>query len=379
MLAQFRYALWDISDGLGRFFVNLVQIIVSMLLIAFAILKIIEVSDFDDRMSMLDNLSNTYIMTDVTDEQYFSEEIMVDDSLESLKQFYSYLTESEDFTSYTSYTYLAMDGGEEGLFVNDEFLSAFNLKDSDGNTLSGIFSQDYGEYVPVILGSGYSSRYKVGDVIDGYADSKLKVVAFFESGSYYYKLTLGSDPISLDALAVCPAITYLAEQDIVYYLSAIEGSCIITEDPDVLTEISETSVSLGLSEYHFKSFKEQVDSMRESELESFQISMIVMILVLSLCTACMIASLLTFVEEHLREFAIHLLSGATVSTVIFRVLIQTGTPIVLANLIAGALYRDGFVSLWLLAVSVALFALITVVPVVKISLLGINGILKRCE
>lgn len=379
MLAQIRYAFWDISDNLLRFIINFVQIMVSILLIAYAILKITDLNSFKANMSYLDNLENTYIMTDITDQDYYDSIIENDENLPKVREFYDYLKNSDEFSSYTCYSdyVYQKDGVMDVLSVDANFISVFNLKDENGNSLEGVFSRDYGDYIPIILGRGYHDRYEVGDIIE-YNNGNLIVSAFLARNSFYYQLSWDKNPISLDAEIICPAMAVPSDY-IVNYLIAIEGTRIITEDSSVLDEIASKSKELGLLDFNFKSLETQVNNIRNDDLQIIQSALLAMGLILSLCAACMTASLLTFVEEHLKEFAIHLLSGATILSIIGRILIQVGIPIVLANIVAYIAFRDVYVSMRLLLTSVALCVIITVIPIVKISILGINGILKRCE
>lgn len=379
MLAQIKYAFGDISDNLIRFIINFVQIMVSILLIAYAILKIADLNSFKDNMSYLDNLENTYIMTDITNNESFIDNICIDENIPKLKEFYSYLKNSDEFSSYTFYSdYVYQENGSmDVLSVDENFISVFNLKDEDGNSLEGVFSKDYGDCIPIILGRGYHDRYEIGDIIE-YNNGKLIVAAFLAQNSFYYQLSWDKNPISLDAEIICPAIITNID-DVVEYSSAIEGTRIITENSEILDEISAKSKALDLYEFNFKSLETQVNNIRDEELRIIQSALLAMGLILSLCAACMIASLLTFVEDHLREFAIHLLSGATILSIIGRILIQVGIPVLLANIVAYVAFRDIYVSMRLLITSVALCIVITVIPIVKISVLGINGILKRCE
>lgn len=378
MIAQIKYALWDISDNLLRFIINFVQITVSVMLIAYAILKIADLDVFKDNMSILDNLENTYIMTDITNDERL-DDVMKEENLSNQKEFYNYLKNSDEFSSYTcyeSYVYTKSDA-EQAYFVDENFIKAFNLKDENGNSLEGVFSKNYGDYIPIILGRGYRNRYNVGDIID-LNDSKLKVAAFLDKNSFYYNLSWQDTPISLDAKIICPAM-FIYSDDISEYFLAVECTRIITEDPKVLDDIAAKSKEFGLYDFNFKSLETQVNNIRSDELRLIQNALLTMGLILSLCAACMISSLLTFVEEHLREFAIHLLSGATISSIVGRILIQTGLPIVLANLAAYVVFRNAYVNIWLLITSVVLCVVITIVPIIKISVMGINGILKRCE
>lgn len=61
------FAFSDINDHLGRFIINLLQITVSMLLIAFAVISISNANNFQNRMSRLENKKNIYIMDDITE------------------------------------------------------------------------------------------------------------------------------------------------------------------------------------------------------------------------------------------------------------------------------------------------------------------------
>lgn len=88
---------------------------------------------------------------------------------------------------YSNYLYDS-DGGFDVLFVNDNFIKYFCLKDRNSNALDNIFLNDYGDCVPIILGRVYQGQYDVGDKIE-VEGATLQVAAFLEKNSYYYNLS----------------------------------------------------------------------------------------------------------------------------------------------------------------------------------------------
>lgn len=175
---------------------------------------------------------------------------------------------------------------------------------------------------------------------------------------------------------ICPIILEDGSET-VDYLMALDKTYIITDEPGSLDLIAAKSAELGLFEYIFKSFEEQLGNIRDDELENMQIALLAMLLILSLCIACMISALLVFIEEHMREFAIHLLSGATLFSIAGRIFVQIGVPIIMSNIIVYIVYGDAVISAWLAGISALLYAIIAFIPLLRISALGINGILKR--
>lgn len=382
MIAQMKFAFSDIGEHLGRFFMNVLQITVSMLLIAFAIFKIRELNQIESNTSSLNNMDNIYIMNDITDSvdiNHYYDIMENQDYLPKVQEFYRYLKQNDTFYSYTVYSYYLYNSvdGFEVLFADDGFVKRFDLKDEDDRSLIGVFSGDYDGCVPVLLGRSYHSQYKVGDKIE-VQGATLQVAAFLAEKSFYFDLGSTPDPIYLDAEIICPPVAK-DNDDIGDYVSAIHGTFIVTDKPEVLNAVTAKSREMGLFEFHFKSLSQQVDNIVRDQGRVIQQSIMVMVLILSLCVACMIASLLIFTEEHLREFAIHLLSGASLFVLFLRVLIQTGIPILIANAVALMIYGNLRISAFLLLFSVFLWAVIMVIPMIKLTQLGINGILMRGE
>lgn len=379
MLAQIKFAIADIRDHIIRYIINFVQILICLVLIAFAIKTTDELNGFLDNIDYLKNTENVYIMTDVTDYEHYNEMTENPEYIPKLKEFVDYLRTSEEFDRYLVYEYYLYfeDSDTEAYFCDRSFTDMYNLKTDDGTKLSDIMFSDYGDYTPVIFSSSYKSRHHVGDILKTDRGDVI-VAGFLAPGSYYYDLAAGKERIYFGSSVLCPLMLDKTD-DVVDYLCAIERTHIITDDPQALNSVSAKSDELGLYKFSFKSLQTQVENIINDEREDIQGSLFIVILIISLCVSCMITFLLTFVDDHLREFAINLLSGATLSQIVLRVVVQVGLPIVFANFAAFLLYKNSTISLWIFIISVMLCCFVAAVPAVKLYRLGINGILKRCE
>ncbi len=379
MLTQMKYAIADIRDHIIRYLINFIQILISIILIASSFKTIDGLNGFLDSVNKLRALENVYIMTDITEEEHYSEMTENPEYIPRLKEFLNYLQVSEEFDRYVVYQYYLYteEDAEEVYFCESNFADMYNLKTEEGKAVSEIISQDYGDYTPGVFGRGYKNRYSIGDIIE--TDKGNVIVAgFLSKGSYYFDLASGKERIYLDSKIVCPLMIDKFE-DIVDYLSVIERTHIITEDSRALSKISQKANELGLYKFSFKSLETHVQNIINDEREAIQSSLLIVILILSLCVACMLSFLLTFMEEHIREFAIHLLSGATLSKIALRIIIQAGIPIIFANIAAYLWYQDNSIGLRVIFISIILCLFISLIPVVKLYKLGINGVLKRCE
>lgn len=199
MLAQIKFAIQDISEHTGRFLISFIQILVSLLLIAYAVTSIAGLKELNNNTRIIDNIENIYIMTDVTDDDYFDNTILAGECHAELAEYYSFLKESKDFDTYTLYTdYAVLDSEErEIIYADDGFLSTYQLSDAGGNTLEGIFGGDYVNTTPIIMGSVFQNWYNIGDTVEVNSE-ELTVAAFLEADSYYMNLSWSKDPISLD-------------------------------------------------------------------------------------------------------------------------------------------------------------------------------------
>ena len=93
----------------------------------------------------------------------------------------------------------------------------------------------------------------------------------------------------------------------------------------------------------------------------------------------LISNLVQFINTHTKEFAVHLLCGGQVSSIIQRILIQIILMLILAAMIVWAIHGVSLTTFTTVAFGLMIGALTVLYPAIKLSAMGINTLLRRSE
>ncbi|MBS3900727.1 MAG: hypothetical protein KGZ54_01715 [Dethiobacter sp.] len=163
------------------------------------------------------------------------------------------------------------------------------------------------------------------------------------------------------------------------YDSAIMTTYIITDDPYHLQRIQQKSTELGLFTFEFRSFTEQMGWIQEEIDLQTKIMGLMFSVVLIFSMIGLISNLVQFINTHIKEFAIHMLCGGQVSSIIRRILTQIILMLILANVIVFAIHGASSITLATIAFGLVIGSLIVIYPAIKLSAMGINELLRRSE
>ncbi|MBT9139280.1 MAG: hypothetical protein DDT31_01863 [Syntrophomonadaceae bacterium] len=163
------------------------------------------------------------------------------------------------------------------------------------------------------------------------------------------------------------------------YSSAIMTTYIITDAPSHLQRIQQKSTELGLFTFEFRSFTEQMRRIQEDHDLQIKIIALIFSVVLTFSMIGLISNLVQFINTHTKEFAIHMLCGGQVSSIIRRILIQIALMLILANMIVFAFHGASSITLATIAFGLVIGFLIVLYPAIKLSAMGINELLRRSE
>lgn len=384
MIIQIKYAYKDIKENPKFFAVYFLQLFVGIMLIGFCINKCLLLTETKEKITSLGKVENMYVMRDVTPPEVFNSKICqsYNESIIRMKKFMSYLESSDSFemcsfekTAEWSEKPILGKNELSVLTASEKFIEVFNLNAEDGKSLKNIFSSSNDGYIHVAAGSNFKSSYKIGDVIC----DKYCIDVFLNKDSFYTDPLTSAELISLNSALIVPVIKDIAYNDFASLDTLICGSCIITDEPGVLKEIQNKSTELNLYSLEFTSYKARMSSIIEQEMMKVRYAVLVVVLILIMCVVCISSSLITFTERHMKEFAVHLLCGAALQGIAQRLLFQVGIMIFMAFLLVVPVFFN-FKTVFLLALICFLMcAVITAAPILKVYLLKIRGILKRCE
>ncbi|HAL74371.1 MAG TPA: hypothetical protein DCM45_04660, partial [Clostridiales bacterium] len=343
-MSQISFALGDINRSKVKYFRFFIQLLISFYIICLISSIIFQLMTFKHKIETFGHAADIYIIKDRTNEEQITKNLFENvDAQAKLFQLYSKVQHLADCKAYSFYSQalplddrrlknLAAFQAEYGgfyykrLFVDQAFIEAFRLKCKTGGFLNN--NQQQQGCIPVVLGSSFQSYFNIGDRID----ERRIVVGFLEDKAFYLSPGETEAVLYLDKTILEPLVI-TSESDITELDRAINKTTILTQNPASLTEIKNLSVNLGLYDLEFVSFSRQLELII-SETLAYVLSLLVLVfLILLFCITCLVTSLLSFIDDHRHEFAVHLLCGARTASFIRRIGLQVGLIIALSDVI----------------------------------------------
>lgn len=375
-MEQLKYALSDVRRNPVAFFLFFVQMLVVLFLAAQMTVTIADTKAYSAQLKQLGNLEQMYLLRNRTDEAKLDELLQTPGTGEKLYHFYQYLHTSETFRAYSCYDYSIYLGNYQhlpALYVSDEFLEMFQLSIAQGRELDAADFR-WSETIPVLLGSSFAGKHQIGEALG----ADYVVAGFLETGSFYLNPKATNAFLSLDEMAVVPIrFNPQSEQGDLYM--ALEQTTILTNCPQSLAAIQEKAVEAELFTYHFDSFATQLTAILEEAKQMTQLELTISGLILLFCLLNVVMALLHYLETHRREFAIHLLCGATKGALFARLFWQVAVLLMLCQLIVTIWFRSWLVFGTLSICNLLNCACVLAAPAIRLLHRDVNDILKRSE
>lgn len=297
---------------------------------------------------------------------------------------------------YKNHDYLRV----QGLCVNEEFLKDMNYKFISGGV--GDFQRKSNEF-PIILGSSYKEKYKVGDTIysiDLIADSniqeiKMKVVGILDSGNYVYENGIMAEGKLLDNTIIYPfndgvlkkerkdeRMEGIVKSSLVNHISA---GYLVTQNREYINEISNE-----LLEYKYK-FKlvDLNDSIKEYKNEikdSLSPVIVTSIIVILFSLISVIIVMINSISKDKREYGINIMVGATLKDIKFRVIGELYVLLSLSLIVSGVILNtipelkfNIFDFLLASLCMIFLIALVSLILIYNLNKISIDTLMRRKE
>ena len=409
-MRNIKYSINEISRRPFIFIVITLQILVAIMVLIEGLSNALQSFDMKKQAEKLLKGKNIYNMQEVDS---LNKSNFNDKDFNKVCEFYNYLKNSKDFKMYSrwdtnmviknftdkdkfyyskenKYTYI--DGSEHSLIkatgVDAEFCEIFNFNIIKGRTFN---NEDYKseDVKPILLGNNYSGIYNVGDEFDYYdyineKESKLKVIGILEEGASII------DNFSLEDLdnKIIYQLDKFSNNSNTNNISTILGNMyILTDNRDETTiKLNNKTKELGLCTYRLDSTRtsvaELIDMYNKEALSSLLLSLGILIFVVIAITTIQI----NIINEKINEFGIHLLSGATKKDIKYRniyssaIYISIGTVLgfYIKYLTTDINHRviDYRVILMLIAISILLLVLSTVLPNRKVKKMEISTVVR---
>jgi ABC-type antimicrobial peptide transport system permease subunit len=397
---QLRYALEDILDHKLNHFILFVQILAALLLLSFIFYIVLDINSYKNKLNeiMQSQEEEIYLTNNISSSEKVDEILLGgQNSMKRQGELYEFIKQNPSFKTYTADTCHSMwlsdsnlddsftkhPGYTPGMYfllkIDQKFLSVFKLKCVKGKMFSTDDFKDTGSEIPLLLGYDFQKYYDLDDIIYGDEGHSYRVIGFLEKSSFYLDPLRGDIIFWLDKAFVVPVQPDKFGDDTTYYESALSSTFIITDDTENLQKIQKKSNELDLYTYEYRSFTKQLQYLLEATRFKVMITGFMMAIILIFSSIGLISNLVHFITTHTKEFAIHLLCGGQVKSIIQRILIQTFLIILIADIIVIIIHKFSPVTLLTVISSLVIGLIITVYPAIMLSKTEINNILKRSQ
>ena len=419
-MKNFKYALENIVRRPVIFFITIVQIIIAVMVITTGLIWSVKSIEVSYRTKNMFNNQEVYSLVDDSNMNFIIDTTSKSDGIDRLDELYNFMKDNFSICSYNTTNMLIKDftdnnkfysniendkkyqinpyEGIEGkfsdvksIYVDESFVREFPFEIADGRCFeSQEYDEDDSSITPIILGSGYKGIYKVGDTFD-YFDyrnkkiSKLKVVGRLDNNSYFFA---GGSVESFDNYIIWPYKNISKETATAITYREWFARCIIktNNSDETLKEIRNKNSELNLFNFRLSSCKNSTDKVVQSLNNEAKKTIEISIAILLFVSIGLVCVQINFINEHITEFGIHLLSGASKKDITNRIVMAISIQLLVGMVIGAYLgYRTNkeiynFGIIWILIpMFVILDIIISAIPIWIIRKLQINDIIKRDE
>lgn len=417
-MRNIKYAIEDIIRRPFIFFIIVIQIVVATMILTTGLCWSVKTMDTVSRTKNMFKDREIYGLLDDTDRNYIQNSVNKADGMDRMYKLYTFLRENNDFSvcsqgstniiikdftdkdkfyygtadkKYLNNPYPNIEGhfsNIKGFYVDDGYVKEFPLEVSSGRTFE---EQDYSsEDMPVILGSEYKGIYNVGDTFD-YFDytnkkiRKLEVIGILKSNTYSFSM---GEAQSLDNFVIYPYQTITpSTSNKEMYDGWINHCTVITNDKDkALEEIRKESSDLELYNFRLNSWKSMTIRLIQSNSEEAMKSILLSIAIFLFVSVGIVAVQLNRIKSSLREFGIHLLSGARKRDIEERIILSTIMYVIIGSVlgtyfgyVTNKQIYDTRVILFIIPIMILLMIIILILPLNKIRKMEITNIIRREE
>lgn len=383
MFKYFIYVWDDILCYKFKYLVFLIQMIFVILILNVVISIFIEWYEFGQKISELKkNINLTSYAEDINDSEF------VNSGKSGYDEFYQYTME---ITEGKAFSFMSGELELESVNVNKNF----RIKTSDDKKLYPVlyisaYIQEYygwnvidgrmltnedieyeGEYIPVILGYDYAEYYKVNDIFE----DKYKVIGILEEDSFYLNPRWQGKVYNLDKTIMIP-MNYGTVGWGGAFLNQLN---VLTEDQDVLNKITIKAFEEGLQEVTFRKMTDQLIYINNDMAVKIKIYLGIAFILLIMCIASEVSTLLNIIESRKKEFIIHIMCGAEKKDIYIRIGLQIFIILLISSILSCFIFTE-FLNWILTLVCISIIAVIVLaVPLYRLHKQTIAEMLKRKE
>lgn len=342
MSNQFLFIINDIRKNKVYFSWNIIQISIVCVLLSIILQSVFEYRDVKDKFDKITKQSEIYMFRDETTDEKFEELLNDENKLHQLAELYDSVQKRVeasrgDILSFTANSNKRFYMSEElakniakiwrvpedtrdsldMISVSENFFQIFQLK-PEGD-LDQFKKKSEGK-IPVILGSSFRKMYQLHDVIYDSNHLAYEIAGFLEEGSYYIAPGERREPVYLDQVIL--KLSEIDPEDSVDLLDYFVTTYYIIKDDNFMENVVERSRAKDLMDLSINNFSFQMDAITEDIKDEMILNGSIMVILFIFCLIAMTGNVLQFISDAKREFAVHMMCGASKGAVMFRIIMQ---------------------------------------------------------
>ena len=326
---QFLFIINDIRKNKVYFLWNIIQISIVCVLFSIILQSVFEYRDVKCKFDEITEQSEIYMFRDETTDEKFEELLNDENKLHQLAELYDSVQKSVeashgDILSFTANSNkrfymseeLAKDIAQtwevpeetrdslDMISVTENFFQIYQLKIEGDMTQLKKSSK---EKIPAIVGSSFQKMYQLHDIIYDSNDLAYEIVGFLEEGAYYIAPGERREPVYLDQFIL--KLSEIDPEDSVDLLDYFVTTYYIIKGKDLM--------DLSINNFSF-----QMNAITEDIKDELILNGSIMAILFIFCLVAMTGNVLQFISDAKREFAVHMMCGASKGAVIFRIIMQ---------------------------------------------------------
>ncbi|MDD3184365.1 MAG: ABC transporter permease [Anaerostipes sp.] len=338
--------MWkDIKQTKGQFWLGLIQILIASIVLCYTVQIIFQSIDSYGKLQNLNQNNQIYYIDENMESSQIDELINAKDGWKTVKELDNYMNKSfgnaciQMDSSSNLYFYSnnlkQIDISEipveeddtdvykaKSLKVSSNFFSTFQIAgDYNREEIEKQFKgAKAGETLPIILGNNYKEQFHVGDQFEDDLKQKYKVVGFFKEGESYISPFETSYSTLLDDYMVTPAV--IKHGDTSSLLFNVTNRYFVTNDKAKISQIVKKANTLKIRPLIIKDLKPQITACKDDMANEIITMSSIALLIFAFASIGIINYFIRFIAIREKEFAIHMLIGATKEEVIARIRLQ---------------------------------------------------------
>ena len=381
-----RFVGEDIGKMKYRYGIITLQIIVGLVLFCY----IYQVSDsFAKTTGMVQNRLNNeeiYMFRDNTSDKKIDKLLKDDKKLKDMKKWYAKVqktvAEDSNLQSYIADTdsdiNIKRDEYINNVVVSENFMDIYQI---EGDFSKTKWKEEFfgksgnAEEIPVIVGYNLSKKYTKGKVFMDTSRQKYKVIGSLKKGSVFVEPSHSKKYTSLDNCILSPY--HLIEDDSMEYWSYVQSVYFVTNHPEKIQKCIVASKKMGLYDLSLLDFSYQLQCIKEDAQDTFAVYGMFLLVTVAFCIVGIIGNMIQFINDNKKEFAIHLIVGASIKEIVGRVILLATIQILIGLAVVAVIFGVNKY-FCVTAIFASMFMIATMVyPILFLKRQSIRTILRR--